>query len=160
MALVVDTNSYVDTTYADSYFADRLYATDYTGATTANKEAALIMATQVIDEFEFLGTRTDVSTPQALKFPRSSLPNIDGVTYDTTTVPAEIKKATCEMALVILKKDPTATRSEQQYDEVELPSGLRVDYRAQVPRADLTFVKGYLKPFLRYSWGIAEVAHG
>ena len=67
MALIVGTNSYLNSTAADAYFADRLYSTVWTASTT--KDQALIQATKMIDNLKFKGFKA-VST-QALMFPRS-----------------------------------------------------------------------------------------
>ena len=50
----VDANSYATAADGDAYHDGHLYATAWTGATLANKEKALVMATRLIDgEYQF-----------------------------------------------------------------------------------------------------------
>ena len=52
----VDANSYASAADGDAYHDGHLYATAWTGATLANKEKALVMATRLIDgEYQFNG---------------------------------------------------------------------------------------------------------
>lgn len=96
MALTLNQNSYVDVAYADNYFSERLYITEWDALTTANdtttKEKALIQATRWLDTQKLRGTPT-VNT-QSLHFP------IDGA----IDVPTAIKNAVCEKALLLLKQ--------------------------------------------------------
>lgn len=45
---------------ADVYFASQLYATDWTGASDADKRNALIMASQVVDRLAFKGVKNSL----------------------------------------------------------------------------------------------------
>lgn len=72
--------AYIDTTYADAYFADRNVATWAAGILAA-KQAAIIVATDYLDTVwgpKFTGTKAFVSYPpvpatdQALEFPRDT----------------------------------------------------------------------------------------
>ena len=116
----VDANSYADAADGDAYHDGHLYATAWTGATQTRKEAALVMATRLIDsQFQFNGSRTNAS--QALQWPRAECPDPDKglvtlsallpilsnfVDYDS--VPAAVVQATCEMARELLIVDRTA----------------------------------------------------
>src|SRR4051812_4817181 len=65
----VDANSYASAADGDGYHDGHLYATDWTGATLQKKEAALVMATRVIDSmYSFHGYRAQEG--QALQWPR------------------------------------------------------------------------------------------
>ena len=58
-------NSFITVAEADTYWATNLYATNWDGATTANKEKALKMATRILDEkVAWVGTRA--TSTQAL----------------------------------------------------------------------------------------------
>ncbi len=96
-------NSYATRAEADAYFADRLYCSQWTGATNANKDAALITATRRIDEETFLGSK--VTATQALKWPRVDVYDEDGIPFDTESIPERIKQATYIAALELLKVD-------------------------------------------------------
>ena len=45
---------------ADAYFASQLYATDWTGASAADKAKALLMATRAVDSLKFRGVKRSV----------------------------------------------------------------------------------------------------
>ena len=116
---LVDANSYADVADGNGYHDGHLYATAWTAATTANKGAALVMATRLIDaEYQFGGTRTNAV--QGLQWPRAKCPEPDAlhvplsallpipsdyVRYDS--VPKSVVQATCEMARELLIADRT-----------------------------------------------------
>ena len=113
-------NSYADVADGDMYHEAHLYASAWTGATEQRKEAALMMATRLIDsQFQFNGSRTNAS--QALQWPRAECPDPDKglvrvsalvsigsnfVPYNS--VPAAVVQATCEMGRELLVADRTA----------------------------------------------------
>ena len=119
-------NSYVTLVEAAAYFDARLpLSTPWDD--NDNKEASLIMATRLLDAF-FRGNRvlasavgsvaafyrigptwlgTPTSTTQRLAWPRSGLLTQNGATLDSTTIPQEIKDATCELAGQLVVKDTT-----------------------------------------------------
>ena len=123
-------NSYVTRAEADSYFATRLYATDWTGATTADKERALIMATARIDQELFIGTRTVAA--QALKWPRFDVQipgesggyapfgSYYGSYYATDAIPKVVKDAQCEYALLIMGSDVLAQSGLSNFKRVKV----------------------------------------
>lgn len=116
-----DANSYVSTADADDYIALR----GLTGwpSTTAAKEAALVKATDWIDQnYMRMFSGTIYLTSQALQWPRSNayyhyptydVYNVDGELWDQTKlitgVPKEVKKACIELALasVTTELEPT-----------------------------------------------------
>jgi hypothetical protein len=106
-------NSYASIAECDAYHEGHLYA-DYWEATVADtdrRNRALVMATRLINaEWEFWGRQ--VKATQALQWPRSECPDPDGVAVGdlvaTSAVPADIVRATCEMAREILILDRTA----------------------------------------------------
>ena len=74
----VDANAYADAADGNAYFEGHLYATGWTGATAGQKDAALVMASRVIDaEYQFHGKR--VSESQALQWPRYDCPTRTGL---------------------------------------------------------------------------------
>src|SRR2546423_13428868 len=117
----VDANSYANAADGDAYHDGHLYATAWTGATTGNKEKALVFATRLIDSlFQFNGGRTKAD--QALQWPRVQCPDPDKglrtvsalvpilddfVHYNL--VPKPVTDATCEMARELLIVDRTAS---------------------------------------------------
>ena len=82
--------SYLTIAEASEYFSKRLNTDPWDDATTANRTKALEQATTIIDRLNFLGDRAEDN--QVTEFPRG----------DDTEVPADIKKATAEIALALL----------------------------------------------------------
>ncbi len=108
----VDANSYATSADAASYFEGHLYATAWTAASAANKEAALVMATRLIDsQYQFGGTKT--SAAQALQWPRENCRDLDagrwsGRVVAADAIPKAVVQATCEMARELVIADRTA----------------------------------------------------
>ena len=66
---LANANSYADVADGNAYHDGHLYATAWTAATDAQKAAALVMSSRLIDaEFQFNGTRT--VDAQSLQWPR------------------------------------------------------------------------------------------
>jgi len=110
----VDANAYADDGDGDAYHEGHLYASAWSGATLAKKEAALVMATRLIDSlFQFQGVKAHGT--QALQWPREDCPdpdaNADVVGQRlvlSTVVPKGVVDATCETARALLIEDRTA----------------------------------------------------
>lgn len=114
-------NSYVTRQEAIDYMATRLYTDPFDTLTDADKDKALMMATRLIDRLVcFVGTST--STGQALRFPMVDLPAPTGGLEAADDIPAEVKEATFEMALLLATRDVTA----QSEAEVEGLTKLKV----------------------------------
>lgn len=117
--IVEGANSYVDETFADEYHTDRLNQA-WLDATSPAKSAALIRATQFIDNKYFEMWKGRLRSPyQPLNWPRNSVtrdnhPVVSGHSafYDYTCdnrfgfgilpnnqIPAQLKYAVCEAAL-------------------------------------------------------------
>lgn len=115
-------NSFVTTAQAQTYFDERLSATEWDGSGAADQDRALIMATIRINQESFVGVK--VVTTQALQWPRNYGYDEDGNLYVNTEIPEPIRNATCEMALALLK-DPTilADSGLEGFIEVGVGSG-------------------------------------
>lgn len=106
---------YGTTAEASVYFANRLYATAWTGASVTDRPKALLAATRIIDSLNFKGYKSTVYTllladeystnaeirvaeaAQELEFPRDA----------DTTVPVTIEEACYEIAYALLDgRDP------------------------------------------------------
>ena len=143
MALVVDTNSYISLEDANTYFADRLNSTTWDEATDTDKSKALIQATQIIDQKDFLGYKS-VRT-QSLKFPRIGL-IYDGVDVDGSTVPKRVKDAVCELAIWCLSEDYTEPDDMANYSSIKI-AVIEVQTR-QGTKAMPPLVMRLLSPFM------------
>ncbi len=146
-------DSYISVANADTYFGtdSRLRATAWTGETTAQKEAALKMATRRLDREKYQGLKVD--SGQALKWPRQWAIDDDGEEYATDAIPGIITDATCELALQYLIDDddgevPQLDTGLEEFDEAEIgPMRVkrRKSYRAdQLP----AHIKGMLRTVL------------
>ena len=83
-------SAYTDETYVNTYFATRLNTDAWDESSTADRTAALTMATEAIDRLNLRGDLAD--DDQELQFPRDA----------DTDIPADIKKACAEIALALL----------------------------------------------------------
>jgi len=109
-------NSYVTVVRAQALFDQRLYVDTWTAATTAQKEAALVWATTILDQsfnwegwLRHPGTGPGNSGGQRLRWPRSAVLMLDGYRwYDYDLIPEPIERATCDLALLLLQRDLTA----------------------------------------------------
>lgn len=119
MALTVGTNSYISVADATTYFGDRLNSSTWTDATEANKSAALIQATQIIETKKYLGDR--YSTSQILSWPRYGV-YVDNIQIDGSTVPTDILSAVCELAIYLLKEDYTEPSGLEEYKSIKIGS--------------------------------------
>lgn len=100
-------NAYCDVPFADAYHEYRLHNSVYKTAALADKEAAIVWATRLIDTLTFAGVKTDPNQPR--QFPRSGICQDLTCTslYDGGTLPRVLKEATAELALLLLTGDPT-----------------------------------------------------
>lgn len=102
----VSANSYLSLDDAQDYFDARLYSEAWTEAASGVQMQSLIMATRQLDEeFNWNGTKTDED--QSLEWPRSGAYDCSDKLITSTVIPTEIKNATAEQALHLLKSDPT-----------------------------------------------------
>jgi len=113
ITLVVETgaglsnaNSYLSVADADTYHEEHSGSTDWSGAGTADKERALITATQYLD-IKYSGRWKGVkgSSTQALAWPRTGVYDAEGYSVASDLVPPQIEDACAELALKILEGD-------------------------------------------------------
>ena len=117
---VAGANAYADAADGDAYHDGHCYASAWTAATTGQKEAALVMATRLIDAYcEFLGSKSVAGQP--LQWPRWGCPDRDATQianplsafgtrlgcFDSGSIPAPLVNATCEQARCLLVEDLT-----------------------------------------------------
>lgn len=144
---LIDSNSYVTTDEADTYFTDR---GNTTWGSLTNKEALLIQATDYIEAVyseSFKGVK--LTDEQALSFPRI-------INYETVTTPLRVKNAVCELALKAndgeLLEDSTQSITEKTVDVLTIKYS---EYSPQGTRYN--FVQSLLSPYFT-TFGIAHKA--
>lgn len=106
MALVKGTNSFADVADFDAFFGDRLDVAAATSATPVDKAAALITATDILNELSWTGVVVDSN--QLLAFPRNGSyfdPRVGGRVYLNNTVPSRVVLATINLAYHLLLND-------------------------------------------------------
>jgi len=81
---------------ANAYFATRLDTSVWDDAIDDDKNKSLIMATNIINNLQFLGTKVDPLQPD--EFPRV-IPDLE---LDGSTTPYDITIAICEIVLTLL----------------------------------------------------------
>lgn len=148
MALIVedgsgraDAESYLSVAEADAYFAERGGPAAWTGAATADKEAALRYAARWLDgRYRWRGAIFDAE--QGLGWPRTGARDDDGRTL--AGVPQRLKDAAAELALAHLDEALNAARDRET--RRERVNGLEVEYAAgAAPARRHPYVDGLLR---------------
>jgi hypothetical protein len=125
-------NSYVSVEDAGTYFQFHRYASAWGELSNSDKQAALVMATRRLDSERWQGTK--VNYTQALKWPRYDVEDDDGLCFQPDVIPQAVKDATCDLALELVKLDPTTEVDETllQFSEIALP-GITLKMRDPQP---------------------------
>lgn len=137
MALIVDTDTYVDLVYFNAYLATRYNSTEVAGLDDPTKEVLLKSAVRAIDLFckSWKGYKNDEDQP--LEFPR-----------DGDSTPDAVKIAQCEVAIAIYvsgdvvdTKEPGLAKLKADVVEFifDMPQGVRSLYN--------NFVVNLLSPY-------------
>lgn len=114
-------NSFASVANGDDYHDKHLYATDWTGASTANKQKALMMATRLLDEtFDWNGQKA--SDTQALQWPRLGVTDRGGWAIDGDEIPQDLIDATCELARLLIAADRTAEDDTKGFSRIKAGS--------------------------------------
>ena len=97
-----NSNSYITLAEAEDYFAERLHADAWAGASEADKEKALLTACRHLEQLRYWdGNRPAFTDPrQRLRFPRV----IDTDAAGAFVIPHPVKEAQCEEALALLAR--------------------------------------------------------
>jgi hypothetical protein len=104
-------NSYASVVEADAYHQGHLYASLWTGASTSQKEGALMMAARLLDANPQAWTGSAAAETQALGWPRIGMLNRNGFAIPSagaTAVPQALKDAQSEFARQLIVIDRTA----------------------------------------------------
>jgi hypothetical protein len=154
MALVLNTNSYVTTTEADTYFATRIDADEWSTANDALKEQALVTATQLIDNRPWIGLA--VSSSQALAWPRKQAIFFDprmgqDITIAENETPKQVKIAVYEQALHLLQNEDLIAQKTQTFESISVGSISLSDSNSDVGKTSITpsIVLKPLRPLIR-----------
>ena len=126
--------SYISAADATTYFAargDEVWAEQE----PSTQEAALVRATAALDSWlrgRWLGTKK--TQAQSLAWPRTGVVDEEGYTILDTTIPVQLKQATCEVAMIELtERFIQQTVSKDNTIAAESVGPIAVSYRADAP---------------------------
>jgi len=124
-------NSYASAADGDAYHDLHMYATLWTGANTATKEKALMMATRLLDaNYLFYGRK--LLKTQALQWPRYAVPDPDHAGgrdfLDDSEMPGDLVKATCELARELIITDRTQPPPGEGLKQIQLVGSLMATF--------------------------------
>lgn len=133
-------NAFCSVEYADEYHSLR-GNTLWDGSTEA-KQAALIKATDYIEQVysqRFIGIYSGIG----LSWPRINLSQ-----YTSETIPDNLKKATCELALESMSGNLNPTTGGDQAVIREKVDVIEIEYAAAITSKSRPAVSGYLSSLL------------
>lgn len=141
MALTLNTtvgtaaaNAFCTLAEATAYHEGRLFNDEWASATTAQKNAAIVWATSLLNLESYIGIAT-FRVHGALRWPRYGVIDREGLVVDPQTVPDFIKAATAEYALNLLREERTKDQ------------GALVQYGGKIgPITDPTFFERKVMP--------------
>jgi len=154
MALVLNTNSYVEIADADTYFETRIDSANWFDATDEIKEQALVTATQLVDDHAWIGSA--VSSSQALAWPRKNAIYVDDrlglqVTVAQDEIPSRVKTAVYEQALHLVNNEDLLAGTTQTFESISVGSISLTDSNSDVTRTSIkpSVVMKPIRPLLR-----------
>lgn len=151
-----EANSYISVEEADAYFEARFFSGEgWSGLTTDQKTSRLLQATLVLDRLQFIGE--PASLTQSLAWPRRSIHEIGyfshllsalGKPIAPDEVPAAIKYAQTELALIIFDEEGTIFESSATPVKSETLGKFSISYVKTWPLLACPAAMDYLYPFL------------
>lgn len=87
---------------ATTYFIGQLNTSAWDAADTATRARALVTAGRIFDKQLWVGSVTDPDTPQPLAWPRTGVPDCDGIAADPNEIPERVVFGSYELANAIL----------------------------------------------------------
>lgn len=153
MALQQGTNCYVSLLEAESYFDTRIDSGAWVNADDEDKESALVTATLIVDENQFIGVA--VSSEQSLGWPRTGATTFDTklnltVTYSDSEIPKRLKLAVFEQAYHLLSNENLIDNKSQNFEEISIGSITLKDSNSDTGRVPMvpSLVRTFLKPLM------------
>ncbi len=99
------------TVSATTYFGGSLNVAAWNAASNDDKQRSLINAARIFDRQNWVGTITDALTPQPLAWPRTGVPECDGIVASPTVIPERVILGSYELAAAILANAAVQTQS-------------------------------------------------
>ncbi len=139
-------NTYTTLADAETYFESRLHKTDWTDATDANKNIALVWATRLLDDY-IIWDGMVASSTQALMWPRTLVYDTEGYPVNSGTIPSFLAEATAEFGMFLLADDVSIEKGEKGFKRLTLP-GLDIytdkrDRKGVVPQSVYAMIRDY-----------------
>ena len=121
---------------ANTYFLAHSNADEWRDASTLTKNRALVTAARSFDRQNWVGTPTDLVTPQDLAWPRTGVTDRNGEAVDPNTTPDDVDEGNWEWALDLVKNGAIAdatpgtntkkTRSSKKVDVITVSTELEL----------------------------------
>ena len=145
-------NSYITRSEADTYHESRLHIATWSAATDLVKDAALMMATTLLDtRVKWRGAPT--TTTQALQWPRTGLVNRVGAAIPDNVIPQELKWATAELARLLIATDRTAENEVAASGLKALKAGpVNLQFREDIATSPTRMIPDYVRALLVPLW--------
>ena len=165
MAFVVETgrivagaNSLVSVEFADDYFATHpYYAANWSDLTLSEKQNHLMNATSIIG-FLYEWKGNIVSQSQALYFPRSGVYDLEYRALSTTTIPLNLMKAICEVAVNGSMQNPFETPSSVGIEEINLADAISVKFDSGKSKSTIPATASFLLKGLGWNSSTSRVS--
>lgn len=136
-------NAYASLAEAEAYALTLPVVNDWATATEAQKNAAMVQATRMLDTLDWKGLRT-APTVQALQWPRYGVTDREGYTLASTTIPAKLRDACCEFAIRLVADDRAADAGGLAPETIKLGSlDIGVQRRRPIPASVLEMVREF-----------------
>lgn len=114
---LTNSTSYCSQDYADDYFEPTASKAIWNALTDEQKENLLSWATRFLDQkAKWKGSLT--SETQALRWPRTGVYTRDKIAIGSTTIPQQLKDATCEVAKFLIDNDPTGGQDVDNFKRI------------------------------------------
>lgn len=144
-------NSYATVAEADVYMGNRPHSSAWLDMETADKEAALIWATSLIDATVcFTGSAS--SGAQALAWPRKGMVNRNGFAIADNVIPPDLKRALFEMSAKVAVTDPTQVSEAAAAGITKIKAGPVELNFADSSETEITVVPSTVTGLMPPSW--------
>jgi hypothetical protein len=137
---------------ADAYHINRVDNDAWDAADTATKETAIKNATRLLDLLQWKGSK--YFEDGALRWPRESIYDLDGIALAVDTIPGFLEDATAEYAFVLLRDgdvtaDPGSAGLERlKVDVIELEFDTERSNPTQKSQGTPDSVLAIIQPYL------------
>lgn len=143
-----DANTYATLIEANTYISARLHVSLWDESGNDDKNKALLWATSLLDDL-VSWTGLKASTTQALRWPRTSVWDIDGQSVTSSAIPQFLIDATSEFAFHLLDEDRTLETNREVigFESMTIgPLSMEIDPYTKkpiLPRSVQTIVRDY-----------------